>query len=109
MASWRQQDQGCRPWAPSMEWNRLVVGTFGGLADHQPGSSVEDIAEAAGFSIGALYSNFANKEELFLELSTTYNADRIAEASEALLARNADPDEAIGAVSRLLVDAADKD
>jgi AcrR family transcriptional regulator len=73
------------------------------------GSSVEDIAEAAGFSIGALYSNFANKEELFLELSSTYNADRIAEASEALLARNADPDEAVGAVSRLLVDAADKD
>ncbi|WIY01614.1 TetR/AcrR family transcriptional regulator [Amycolatopsis mongoliensis] len=73
------------------------------------GSSVEEIAEAAGFSIGALYSNFGNKEELFLELSTTYNADRIAEASEVLLDQDADPVQAVNEVSRLLVDAADKD
>ena len=32
------------------------------------GASVEEIAEAAGYSIGALYSNFGGKEELFLEL-----------------------------------------
>lgn len=73
------------------------------------GSSVEEIAEAAGFSIGALYSNFANKEDLFLELSSTYNADRIAEASAALLDKDVDPDQAVDKVSRLLVDAADKD
>lgn len=73
------------------------------------GSSVEEIAETAGFSIGALYSNFANKEELFLELSSTYNADRIAEAAEVLLDSDADPDQAVGEVSRLLVNAADKD
>lgn len=32
------------------------------------GASVEEIAESAGYSTGALYSNFDGKEELFLEL-----------------------------------------
>jgi AcrR family transcriptional regulator len=31
-------------------------------------ASVEEVAEAAGFSTGALYSNFKSKEELFLRL-----------------------------------------
>jgi AcrR family transcriptional regulator len=30
------------------------------------GATVDDIAEAAGFSVGALYSNFSGKDELFL-------------------------------------------
>ena len=32
------------------------------------GASVEAVSEEAGFSTGALYSNFASKEELFLSL-----------------------------------------
>src|SRR6202521_6258109 len=32
------------------------------------GASVEEIASKAGFSTGALYSNFDGKEDLFLEL-----------------------------------------
>jgi AcrR family transcriptional regulator len=32
------------------------------------GASVEDIAEAAGYSRGAFYSNFASKYDLFIEL-----------------------------------------
>lgn len=32
------------------------------------GASVDEIAEEAGFSKGAVYSNFTNKEELFLAL-----------------------------------------
>ena len=32
------------------------------------GASLEEIAEAAGYSTGAVYYNFAGKEELFLEL-----------------------------------------
>jgi AcrR family transcriptional regulator len=32
------------------------------------GASVEAVADAAGYSTGALYSNFAGKEELFLSL-----------------------------------------
>jgi AcrR family transcriptional regulator len=31
-----------------------------------PGASVDEIAHRAGFSVGALYSNFAGKDELFL-------------------------------------------
>jgi AcrR family transcriptional regulator len=73
------------------------------------GASVEEIAEAAGFSIGALYSNFANKEELFLELSSSYNGQRIAEARQALLEREPGSVDPVREVGRLLVDAADKD
>src|SRR5579859_7078045 len=32
------------------------------------GASVEEIASCAGYSTGALYSNFDGKEDLFLEL-----------------------------------------
>jgi AcrR family transcriptional regulator len=49
-------------------------------------TSVEAIAERAGFTRGAFYSNFASKEELFAELlqSTVYRAYR--EMGEAQLA-----------------------
>jgi AcrR family transcriptional regulator len=52
------------------------------------GATVEDIADAAGFSIGALYSNFANKEELFVELLGSWGSRRMAGA----LARIGDSD-----------------
>ena len=32
------------------------------------GASVDEIAEAAGYTVGALYSNFGSKERLFVEL-----------------------------------------
>lgn len=43
-----------------------AVATFSQRGYHA--ASVEEIAEAAGFSKGAVYSNFASKEELFLAL-----------------------------------------
>lgn len=46
------------------------------------GASLERVAEAAGFSKGAVYSNFANKDELFYELV----AARIDERMQALRA-----------------------
>lgn len=46
------------------------------------GASLERVAEAAGFSKGAVYSNFANKDELFYELV----AARIDERIEAIQA-----------------------
>ena len=73
------------------------------------GASVEEIAEAAGFSIGALYSNFANKEDLFLELCAAYNADRIAEAAGVLTEQEAGTQEGVNALGQVLIDAADKD
>lgn len=43
------------------------------------GCSVDDIAETAGFSKGAFYSNFASKEEIFLELLDSHTAQQIPE------------------------------
>ena len=42
-------------------------------------ATVEEIAAEAGFSTGAVYSNFAGKEELFLAIADRQVADRIAE------------------------------
>ena len=42
------------------------------------GASVDEIAEAAGYSTGALYSNFENKEKLFLELMSARRSRGIA-------------------------------
>lgn len=56
------------------------------------GASVEEIAESAGYSTGALYSNFANKEELFLELlsarRTRGTARHVTAVAEAFGAAN---------------------
>ncbi len=41
------------------------------------GASVEEVAGEAGFSTGALYSNFSGKEELFLALLTR-NVERVS-------------------------------
>lgn len=73
------------------------------------GASVEQIAADAGFSIGALYSNFAGKQDLFLALMTERARDRAA--STARLLDEDYPDEAAAwtALGQQMVDAADKD
>jgi AcrR family transcriptional regulator len=43
------------------------------------GAGVEEIAAEAGYTTGAVYSNFKGKEELFLALADRQVADRIAE------------------------------
>jgi AcrR family transcriptional regulator len=50
------------------------------------GASLERVAEAAGFSKGAVYSNFASKDELFFELVSARIDERI-EALRAVLAK----------------------
>ncbi len=51
------------------------------------GASVEEIAEEAGYSHGAVYSNFAGKADLFLVVFEGYMAERVRElaASQAEL------------------------
>jgi AcrR family transcriptional regulator len=71
------------------------------------GASVDEIAEAAGYSIGAVYSNFGSKEQLFVELLKERANDRVTQATE--IAADAEPAEAQRAFSRLLVEVADKD
>jgi len=46
-------------------------------------AKVEEIAEQAGYSHGAVYSNFAGKEDLFLAVFEDYMAKRIAEVAQA--------------------------
>ena len=48
------------------------------------GASVDQVAEAAGFTKGAVYSNFASKEELFVELLDR-QLDATIEMLEAVL------------------------
>jgi AcrR family transcriptional regulator len=48
------------------------------------GASVEEIAESAGYSTGALYSNFDGKEQLFLELLSARRSRAIARRADAV-------------------------
>jgi AcrR family transcriptional regulator len=54
-------------------------------------ASVEQIAEEAGYSHGAVYSNFEGKAELFLAVFEDYMAERVRELAEtqAVLADDA--------------------
>lgn len=73
------------------------------------GASVEEIAETAGYSTGALYSNFGGKDELFLELLASRTGFRQIEATTIVSNAAASVDEAQSALSRLLIDVADQD
>ena len=48
------------------------------------GASLEEIAEAAGFSRGAIYSNFGSKEDLMLAVVERYNETLVGAFSETL-------------------------
>jgi TetR/AcrR family transcriptional regulator, transcriptional repressor of aconitase len=48
------------------------------------GASIERIAEEAGFSKGAFYSNFDSKEEIFLELLETHSMQDVSEVAQML-------------------------
>jgi AcrR family transcriptional regulator len=71
------------------------------------GASVDEIAEAAGYSIGAVYSNFGGKEQLFVELLQERANDRVNRAAEIIA--DAEPAAANRALGQLLVEVADKD
>ncbi|WP_405783179.1 TetR/AcrR family transcriptional regulator [Streptomyces sp. NBC_00859] len=73
------------------------------------GASVDDIAESAGFSTGALYSNFASKDELFVELLSSRSSSRLTEAATIVTGQGGSNEEARTALSRLVIDVADED
>jgi AcrR family transcriptional regulator len=62
------------------------------------GASLEEIAETAGFTRGAIYKHFAGKEELFFAVIDDYN-ERVIEAFRAIAP--ASPDAREWDVSRL--------
>ncbi|BCH27774.1 TetR family transcriptional regulator [Mesorhizobium sp. L-8-10] len=52
--------------------------------DGYSGATIERIAEEAGFSKGAFYSNFANKEDIFLQLLERNAGGDVIELTERL-------------------------
>lgn len=72
------------------------------------GASVEEIAERAGFSIGALYSNFNGKEELFLELMANRASERVADTAELLTDGRGLAERPWQALGQQMIDTADK-
>src|SRR5438105_13617480 len=48
------------------------------------GASLEEIAEAAGFTRGAIYSNFGSKEDLMLAVVERYNETLVGAFSDTL-------------------------
>ena len=73
------------------------------------GASLEEIAESAGYSTGALYANFANKDQLFMEVVATRRARTAARRAEAVAEVFDQQTDPFGALSRLFVRVADRD
>jgi AcrR family transcriptional regulator len=73
------------------------------------GASVEEIAETAGYSIGALYSNFDSKEQLFLELLSARRARRAGSVVATLRAAVAEHRDPLEALPGALMAFADRD
>jgi AcrR family transcriptional regulator len=72
-------------------------------------ASVDEIAEAAGFSVGAVYSNFSGKEQLFSELMAERSADRVESVAQMLRSAHQNGGTAFGELGRMLIAVADKD
>jgi AcrR family transcriptional regulator len=64
------------------------------------GASVEEIASLAGFSTGALYSNFDGKEDLFLVLMEREIEEHAREIAEAVNLRESIAERATGGAQR---------
>jgi AcrR family transcriptional regulator len=71
------------------------------------GASVEEIAEAAGFSTGAVYSNFAGKEALFNELLLARNTTRMHEVIDVVLDPSLSGQQRRARLAQILTAAAD--
>jgi len=63
-------------------------------------ASVRDIAEAAGFSQGAFYSNFASKEDILLEVVRRHQSEERAKIEGALARAQGDAASAMAGVER---------
>ncbi|SDR61798.1 transcriptional regulator, TetR family [Rhizobiales bacterium GAS113] len=63
-------------------------------------ASVRDIADAAGFSQGAFYSNFPDKEAILLELVRSHQAEERAKIEAALGNATGDAAKAMAGIER---------
>lgn len=72
-------------------------------------ASVEEIAESAGYSVGAVYSNFSNKEQLFEALMTDRAVDRMSEVAQAIQEAKSEAGDPLRALGAMLIAMADKE
>lgn len=72
------------------------------------GTSLEEIAEAAGYSKGAVYSNFDSKEALFIEVSAARDERQVRPLIEALSERD-DIESKLGALERWIHSSSEQD
>lgn len=56
------------------------------------GAALEEIAETAGFTRGAIYKNFQDKEDLFFAVSDRMS-EQVIEAFRAIMPQSASPDD----------------
>jgi AcrR family transcriptional regulator len=73
------------------------------------GASVEEIAETAGFTIGAVYSNFGSKERMFVELLSTRASAQVTQATRIMADARAGVDDPVRALGQMLANTVDKD
>jgi len=63
-------------------------------------ASIRDIAEAAGFSLGAIYSNFPDKEAILLELIQQHQSEERARFEATLTRANGDASAAMAGIEK---------
>src|SRR5438270_13707534 len=85
----------------AMTRQRLLEAAEAGFARRGfHGASVEEIAREAGATTGAVYSNFAGKEDLFLALFEASTASQVGEYSEIFSAGTTLEEQARGGADR---------
>ena len=77
------------------------------------GATLEEIAESAGYSTGAMYANFGSKEQLFLEVVAAHRSqaaarrvEQVTQIFDEALASGTDP---FDALTGMFAKAADRD
>ncbi|MBO3751865.1 TetR/AcrR family transcriptional regulator [Streptosporangiaceae bacterium NEAU-GS5] len=84
---------------------RLLDAAAGIFAEHGfSGASVDEIAARAGYTIGALYTHFSGKEELFLSLLEEHVSHRLRDAERIA----GDGPDSFAAFGEFLADVADE-
>ena len=72
------------------------------------GASVEEIAEAAGYTIGAVYAQFGSKAQLMVELLSSRVSERVAEVAQIVEQGGEDDRFPMRALDELLTRVAEK-
>lgn len=91
-----------RPTRETVQEALLVSAREVFVADGYHGATLEQISARAGFSKGAVYSNFDSKEDLFLALLVRENAER-SDTLAGLVAASIEPDLAAVAAGLLML------